>query len=265
MSDRRLSGCDFSRIRASLKPISEASVAMTEMIIATVGLEAGYGGPPVVRGVDISIAKASMTTFVGPNGAGKSTLLRALYGSAEIYAGSIMFGTTGKIEHLSPLDRFEMGIAFVPQGRCNFGQMSVAENLAIAAHKLSSADRLVAAERVLGMFPALRTRQRTLAGNLSGGEQQMLEMAMVLQNEPACLLVDEPSLGLSPKMQDEIFSKLADLRDAGTTIIAVEQNVRGALAISDFAAVLVQGQIAAHGTATEINDNERFRKAYLGG
>lgn len=234
-------------------------------LIETFALTAGYGGPPIVRGVNLSIPKGSMATFVGPNGAGKSTLLRALYGSAETYAGSIRFDERLSIERATPLARFAMGIAFVPQGRCNFGRMSVEENLAIAAHSIPRAARERALGRVLEMFPVLRARMETLAANLSGGEQQMLEMAMVLQTDPTCLLVDEPSLGLSPKAQQEIFAKLADLRNSGMTVIAVEQNVRGALAVSDFAAVLVQGEVVAQGRAGEINDDARIRKAYLGG
>lgn len=234
-------------------------------ILEVRGLEAGYGGPAIVHGVDLDIARGSMMTFVGPNGAGKSTLLRALYGSAKIYSGTITFAERGRIDGLSAIQRFAIGLAFVPQGRCNFGAMSVAENLAVSAHLLPAGERKEAGDHVASMFPVLRDRTRTLAGNLSGGEQQMLEMAMVLQNRPSCLLVDEPSLGLSPAMQIEIFRKLAELRDSGVTIIAVEQNVRAALAVSDRAAVLVQGEIVMVGPAREINDDERIRAAYLGG
>lgn len=228
-------------------------------------LEAGYGGVAIVRGVDLDIPRGSMITFVGPNGAGKSSLLRAIYGSARVYGGTIEFGQFGFIEHFSPIEHFNVGLAFVPQGRCNFGQMSVAENLTISAHRLPPKGRQEAAEYVMDMFPVLRERSKTLAGNLSGGEQQMLEMAMVLQSRPSCLLVDEPSLGLSPSMQIDIFSKLADLRDQGVTVIAVEQNVRAALNVSDNAAVLVQGEIVMQGAAYDINNDEQIRVAYLGG
>jgi len=236
-----------------------------ENLLRLVQLEAGYGGAAIVRGIDLSVVKGRMITFVGPNGAGKSTLLRAIHGSAKVYSGSITYATHGKIEQTSPLDRLKLGIAFVPQGRCNFGQMSVAENLTISAHSLPAAKRRAATERVTALFPALRSRLRTLAGNLSGGEQQMLEMSMVLLSDPQCLLVDEPSLGLSPKMQEDVFAKLAALRDQGMTIIAVEQNVRAAMAVSDEAAVLVQGEIVIQGPSAEVNNDERIRKAYLGG
>jgi branched-chain amino acid transport system ATP-binding protein len=240
-------------------------MAATDAIMELAGLEVGYGGPAIVRGVSLTIRRGKMITFVGPNGAGKSTLLRAIHGSANVYAGTIAYDGHAGVQRSGPLERYAMGLAFVPQGRCNFPLMTVWENLAIAAHALSAAERPTAAERVLDMFPALRPRQATLAGNLSGGEQQMLEMAMVLQNRPKCLLVDEPSLGLSPAMQVDIFAKLAALRDTGLTVIAVEQNVRAAFAVSDDAAVLVQGEIVMHGRAEDINNDERMRKAYLGG
>ena len=240
-------------------------MAPTDAIMEVMDLKAGYGGPPIIRGVSLTVRRGKMVTFVGPNGAGKSTLLRALHGSAAVYSGTITYDDHGPVEKTGPLERYAMGLAFVPQGRCNFPQMTVWENLAIAAHAIPTAERQAAAERVLEMFPSLKERQRTLAGNLSGGEQQMLEMAMVLQNRPKCLLVDEPSLGLSPGMQTDIFGKLAALRDDGLTVIAVEQNVRAAFAVSDDAAVLVQGEIVMHGPVDEINNDERMRKAYLGG
>lgn len=240
-------------------------MAAIDAIIEVDGLQAGYGGPAIIRGVTLGIGRGRMITFVGPNGAGKSTLLRALHGSARVYAGAISYDGHSAVEKTGPLERYAMGLAFVPQGRCNFPQMTVWENLTIAAHALRAARRSAAAERVLEMFPALASRQRTLAGNLSGGEQQMLEMAMVLQNQPKCLLVDEPSLGLSPAMQTDIFTKLAALRDTGLTVIAVEQNVRAAFVVSDDAAVLVQGEIVMQGTVEDINNDERMRRAYLGG
>lgn len=239
--------------------MSAHKTALTcEMLIA------GYGGPPIVRDVDLLIPARQMMTLVGPNGAGKSTLLRALYGVTNTYSGRILFEGQA-IEKTSPLQRYAAGIAFVPQGRCNFDRMSVAENLAVAAHSVAFAKRAEALDYVLGLFPTLKPLLHSMAGNLSGGEQQLLEMAMVLQTHPKCLLVDEPSLGLSPRMQASVFDKLAELRDAGMTIVAVEQNVRVALAVSDRAAVLVQGKIAFEGSASEILADDRIRHAYLGG
>lgn len=239
-------------------------MSATEPLIACEGLVAGYGGPPIVRNVDLAVPANEMMTLVGPNGAGKSTLLRAFYGLTKTYSGRILFESR-PIQKTSPLQRYASGIAFVPQGRCNFDRMSVAENLAVAAHSVPVAKRAGALDYVLGLFPTLKPLMASMAGNLSGGEQQLLEMAMVLQTRPKCLLVDEPSLGLSPRMQASVFEKLADLRNAGMTVVAVEQNVRVALAVSDRAAVLVHGEIAFEGPAGEILADDRIRSAYLGG
>ncbi|SMH36561.1 ABC transporter ATP-binding protein [Mesorhizobium australicum] len=239
-------------------------MSATEPLLKCEGLVAGYGGPAIVRNVDLAIPANEMMTLVGPNGAGKSTLLRAFYGLTKTYSGRILFESR-TIEKTSPLERYASGVAFVPQGRCNFDRMSVAENLAVAAHSVPVAKRAEALDYVLGLFPTLKPLMSSMAGNLSGGEQQLLEMAMVLQTRPKCLLVDEPSLGLSPRMQVSVFEKLADLRSAGMTVVAVEQNVRVALAVSDRAAVLVHGEIAFEGPAGEILADDRIRSAYLGG
>ena len=236
----------------------------TDVLLAIEGLNVGYGGPLIVRDATIAVRRSTMITFVGPNGAGKSTLLRGISGTAAAAGGSIDFDGR-EIAKTDALERFGMGIAFVPQGRCNFGQMSVAENLDIAAHSIAPDRRPGAREYVIGLFPVLAQRMAVLAGNLSGGEQQLLEMAMVLQTRPKCLLVDEPSLGLSPMIQVDLFGKLAELRDSGMTIIVVEQNVRAALAVSDDAAVLVNGSIFAAGTAQAIAQDDVMRRAYLGG
>lgn len=236
----------------------------SDLLITTELLQAGYGGPAIVQDVSLSIRRGKMITFVGPNGAGKSTLLKALYGVAKTYSGTMTYNGD-RIEHATPLDRYEKGIVYVPQGRCNFGQMSVAENLEIAAHAIPRSERHDARVYVFDLFPILHARLTTLAGNLSGGEQQQLEMGMVLQTRPRCLLVDEPSLGLSPKMQADIFARLAELRDANMTIVAVEQNVREALAVSDDAAVLVQGEVVMQGKADKIVNDEGMKQAYLGG
>jgi branched-chain amino acid transport system ATP-binding protein len=233
-------------------------------IIKTSNLRAGYGGPDIIRGVHLSIGRGALTTLIGPNGAGKSTLLRALYGTAKATLGEILYEGE-RIDIATPLTRFARGIAFVPQGRCNFAQMSVAENLKIAAHSIPRTEREQALSYVFDLFPVLAQRRAILAGNLSGGEQQMLEMAMVLQTRPKCLLVDEPSLGLSPAMQKDIFAKLAALSRSGMTVVAVEQNVREALAVSNMAVVLVQGEIVMHGSADSVLNDDGIRRAYLGG
>jgi branched-chain amino acid transport system ATP-binding protein len=237
---------------------------MNSPILELVSLTAGYGTNPIVRDFSTRLAAGSITTLIGGNGAGKSTLLRAIYGTNRWFSGQIVFRGE-PIEHLDPWDRLKRGIGFVPQGRCNFATMSVAENLKMGCYTLPSAKHAAAMERVTAQFPLLKTKWRTLAGNLSGGEQQILEMAMVLLIEPSLLLLDEPSLGLSPKMQGDVFTTVRTIAATGVTVLVVEQNVRGALLISDRALVMEQGQKFMEGPAAEIRTDPRIRQAYLGG
>jgi len=237
---------------------------MSAPILELVNLTAGYGTNPIVRDFSTRLAVGSITTLIGGNGAGKSTLLRAIYGTNRWFSGQIVFRGE-PIERLDPWDRLKRGIGFVPQGRCNFAAMSVAENLKMGCYTLPSAKHAPAIERVTAQFPLLKTKWRTLAGNLSGGEQQVLEMAMVLLIEPSLLLLDEPSLGLSPKMQGDVFTTVRAIAATGVTVLVVEQNVRGALLISDRALVMEQGQKFMEGPANEVRTDQRIRQAYLGG
>jgi len=237
---------------------------MSSPILELVSLTAGYGTNPIVRDFSTRLAGGSITTLIGGNGAGKSTLLRAIYGTNRWFSGQIVFRGE-PIEHLDPWDRLKRGIGFVPQGRCNFAAMSVAENLKMGCYTLPSAKHATAIEHVTAQFPLLRTKWRTFAGNLSGGEQQILEMAMVLLIEPSLLLLDEPSLGLSPKMQGDVFTTVRTIAATGVTVLVVEQNVRGALLISDRALVMEQGQKFMEGPANEVRTDPRIRQAYLGG
>jgi branched-chain amino acid transport system ATP-binding protein len=239
---------------------------MPEPILAIEALSAGYTpDTPIVDGVSLALAPGSVTTIVGGNGAGKSTLMKAIYGTVRHLGGTIRLRGE-PIHHLPPWERLSRGIGLVPQGRCNFPQMSVEENLRLGAYRLGRAEQARAMERVAAMFPVLRARWRTLAANLSGGEQQMLETAMVLETSPALLLLDEPSLGLSPRMQAEIFATAAGIaRGQGLTVLMVEQNVRGALAVSDTAIVLEQGRKLLEGPAAEVARDPRIARAYLGG
>jgi branched-chain amino acid transport system ATP-binding protein len=237
---------------------------MSSPILELVNLTAGYGTNPIVRDFSTRLAVGSITTLIGGNGAGKSTLLRAIYGTNRWFSGQIVFRGE-PIEHLDPWDRLKRGIGFVPQGRCNFAAMSVAENLKMGCYTLPTAKRAAAIERVTAQFALLKTKWWTLAGNLSGGEQQILEMAMVLLIEPSLLLLDEPSLGLSPKMQGDVFTTVRAIAATGVTVLVVEQNVRGALLISDRALVIEQGQKFMEGPAAEVRTDPRIRQAYLGG
>lgn len=226
-------------------------------------LSAGYTEEPVVVDFSIAIPGESITTIIGANGAGKSTLLRAIYGINRHFGGSVRF-LGQPIEMLSPRERLKQGIGFVPQGRCNFPLMTVRENLELGAFTLRGAASQEAIERVLAQFPLLAAKLAVLAGNLSGGEQQILEIAMVLEAGPKLLLLDEPSLGLSPGNQDQIFATIAELRGRGLTVLVVEQNAHGALQISDTGIVMELGRLFMTGPAAEVIADPRIKVAYLG-
>jgi branched-chain amino acid transport system ATP-binding protein len=237
---------------------------VTSPALELVKVTAGYGDNPIVRDFSARLLPGSITTLIGGNGAGKSTLLRAIYGTNRFFSGQIVFkGET--IERLPPWERLKRGVGFVPQGRCNFPAMSVGENLKMGCYTLPSSVHDAAIGRVAGLFPMLQQKWRTDAGNLSGGEQQILEMAMVLLVEPTLLLLDEPSLGLSPKMQGDVFTTVQRIASSGVTVLVVEQNVRGALLISDRALVMEQGRLFMEGPADEVRTDPRIKQAYLGG
>jgi branched-chain amino acid transport system ATP-binding protein len=237
---------------------------MSPPVLELVNLTAGYGDNPIVHEFSARLAGGTITTLIGGNGAGKSTLLRSIYGTNRWFSGQIVFRGE-PIEYLKPWERLKRGIGFVPQGRCNFPAMSVAENLKMGCYTLASAKHPAAIERVTALFPLLTAKWRTQAGNLSGGEQQILEMAMVLLVQPSLLLLDEPSLGLSPKMQGDVFSTVKAIAATGVTVLVVEQNVRGALLISDRALVMEQGRKFMEGSAEDVRTDPRIRQAYLGG
>ena len=226
-------------------------------------VSAGYTDEPIVIGMSASVAAGTITTIIGGNGAGKSTLLRAIYGLNRHFGGTILFAGQ-PIEHLPPAARLKLGIGLVPQGRCNFPAMSVRENLELGAYTLPKREAKAAMARVIALFPVLGAKLAVLAGNMSGGEQQILETAMVLEAGPRLLLLDEPSLGLSPANQDQVFATLQDLRANGMTVLVVEQNAEGCLAVSDRAIVMELGQLFMEGPAREVMNDPRIRDAYLG-
>jgi branched-chain amino acid transport system ATP-binding protein len=229
-----------------------------------IDLCAGYGDVPIVRDFSTRLQPGSITTLIGGNGAGKSTLLRAIFGTNRWFSGQIILNGDA-IEHLSPSERLQRGIGFVPQGRCNFPQMTVAENLKMGCYTLPGRAHRAAIAGVAAQFPLLTRKWSEIAGNLSGGEQQVLETAMVLLSGPQLLLLDEPSLGLSPKMQAEVFAVARQIAAAGVTVLVVEQNVHGALLVSDTAIVMELGRKFLEGPAAEVRTDPRIREAYLGG
>jgi branched-chain amino acid transport system ATP-binding protein len=232
-------------------------------LLALEALAAGYTDEPVIRDFSTAIRRGSITTIIGPNGAGKSTLLGAIYGLGRRFAGRIVFEGQ-EIQHLAPAKRLQRGIGLVPQGRCNFPLMSVRENLELGTYTLARGAGAAAIAGMVELFPLLGERWRVLAGNLSGGEQQILEMAMVLAAGPRLLLLDEPSLGLSPGNQQQVFRTLRDIRSRGVTLLVVEQNATSALAISDWAIVLELGRKFLEGPAAQVLNDPAIRTAYLG-
>ena len=227
-------------------------------------LSAGYTDDPVVVDFTASIPAGTITTVIGPNGAGKSTVLRAIAGTNRYFGGRVKLRGQS-IEHLTPTQRLKLGVGCVPQGRCNFPLMTVRENLELGAFTLPKSAAAEALSRVLAQFPLLATKLDMLAGNMSGGEQQILETAMVLETGPKLLLLDEPSLGLSPGNQEQVFTTIAELRGRGLTVLVVEQNAHGALGISDIGIVMELGRLFAMGPAQEILHDPRIKVAYLGG
>jgi branched-chain amino acid transport system ATP-binding protein len=240
------------------------SPSPTRPALELVSVTAGYGDNPIVREFSAQLLPGSITTLIGGNGAGKSTLLRAIYGTNRHFSGKIVFRGE-EMQALPPWERLKRGIGFVPQGRCNFPAMSVFENLKMGCYTLPATKHAAAIQRVTTFFPMLAAKSAIEAGNLSGGEQQILEMAMVLLLEPSLLLLDEPSLGLSPRMQGDVFVTVQQIAKTGVTVLVVEQNVRGALLISDRALVMEQGRLFMEGPAAEVRTDPRIRQAYLGG
>jgi branched-chain amino acid transport system ATP-binding protein len=228
------------------------------------GVIGGYGDLLILRGVDLEIPARSLTTIIGANGAGKSTLLKLIAGLLPCRGGSIeLLGSD--MTRLGAIARLARGVGLVPQGRCNFPLLSVAENLKLGA--FSRRDRGAIQddlERMTTRFPVLRERWTTLAGNLSGGEQQLLEMAMVLMARPRLLLLDEPSLGLSPLAMEQVFAHVRALTQEGLTIVMVEQNVAQALEQSDAAVVLDLGRVGLHDRADAVLHHPDIRRLFLG-
>jgi ABC-type branched-subunit amino acid transport system ATPase component len=238
-------------------------VSETTPVLVLDGVHAGYGDRTILTGVDLVIEPATVTTLIGANGAGKSTLLKTVFGLTKLTRGTIAFDGSD-ITNLSPADRLKAGICLVAQGRVNFAGMTVRENLEMAAYLQPA--RLLDARMhsVFELFPVLRTMSRSLAGNLSGGEQQLLETGMALMSDPRLLLIDEPSLGLSAKMQYEVFGMMTQLRDTGTTVLMVEQNAVQALSIADRGVVMELGRVGAQGSGAGMLEDPAVRRAYLG-
>ncbi|HEX6153679.1 MAG TPA: ABC transporter ATP-binding protein [Solirubrobacterales bacterium] len=223
------------------------------------GLKVAYGGVEVLHGVEMNLDEGEVVGMVGPNGAGKSSLLRAICGLTRSSAGEISF--EGKsLRGLAPEEIARLGIALVPEGRQIFGTLTVAENLSLAAPGNGSKSM----EQVLERLPILRERAGQRADRLSGGEQQQLAVARALLRKPRLLILDEPSLGLAPKMIDVIYGLLGELREEGATMLLVEQNAARTIDFCQRSLVLAGGKVRASGLREELQSNPEVLRAYMG-
>ncbi|HXZ92749.1 MAG TPA: ABC transporter ATP-binding protein [Burkholderiales bacterium] len=226
-------------------------------------LESHYGRIPALKGIDLELRAGELVALVGANGAGKTTLLRALSGVQLVSGGTVRFDGAD-ITRAAPERRVRLGIAQVPEGRQVFAPLTVEDNLRLGGYTRGAAESVEMLERAYAMFPVLRERRRALAGTLSGGQQQMLAIARALMARPRLLLLDEPSMGLAPRLVEEIFHHVRSLRSANRAVFLVDQNARAALRIADRGYVLETGRIVLAGSGAELLANERVQAAYLG-
>jgi len=233
-------------------------------LLAIDSLDVRLGGRPILNGVSVNVPEGGLVTILGRNGVGKTTLLRTISGLYRPAAGRISLDGT-QIGGMAPYQVVRAGVAQAPEGRQLFGDMGVIENLRAASLHLSRADFARRLDFVGKLFPIVAERRDQLAGSLSGGEQQMVCIARSLMGSPRVLLLDEPSLGLAPKMVSRIFDLIASVRATGVAVLLVEQNARVALRAADYAYVLDQGRVALEGAASELASDERVATAYLGG
>ncbi len=225
-------------------------------------LSAGYDGLTVVHGVDLSVASGSLTVLVGANGAGKTTLLKAIAGVIA-NDGAVAFDGED-ITRASVSDRVAKGLALVPEGRHLFPDMTVEENIELGGFRVARSERRRGIDKVMQLFPQLAERRRQIAGTMSGGEQQMLAIGRALVSQPRLLMLDEPSLGLAPKIIAELFKIVRDINASGTSVLLVEQNVRQAMRIATYSYVLERGSIAAEGSGQRLLQSDTIRQSYLG-
>ncbi len=228
-------------------------------------LKVNYGMIQAIKGISFTVEDGEIVTLIGANGAGKTTTMHAISGLLKPASGSIMLDGT-ELTKVAPHKIVGLGLAQVPEGRRVFAQQTVEENLSLGSYARKDKEGIGAdLENVYDLFPRLKERRGQLAGTLSGGEQQMLAMGRALMAKPKILLMDEPSMGLSPLLVSEIFHIIEEINRKGTTVLLVEQNAKRALAIASRAYVLETGTITLSGTGQELAEDERVQKAYLGG
>lgn len=250
--------------RMATKDSMPSAQTVPTPFLSVAGVSLGYAKAPVLDSFSIDIPAGKTVSVIGPNGAGKSTLLKGISGLLKVRQGSIQL--SGKsLSGLSPSAIARSGVLHVPENRDIFGGMTVWENLKVAFDNLDpNGNESSAFERVYGLFPILAERRNQLAGNLSGGQQQMLSIARALLGKPRLLMLDEPSLGLAGIVTESIYESLKALRDEGLTILLVEQDISRAIAFADYVKVMVHGKIVVEGTSTEMMQRDDLVKHYLG-
>lgn len=235
------------------------------MILQIKNINAGYKDLQVLKNVSLDLKEGTLAVLMGPNGAGKSTLLRSIFGLTDLSSGDVFFENE-KITKVPASELLAKGVAFVSQGRVNFSTLSVRDNLTLGAHHLkNTAEVEKRLQEVYAQFPILKEKQREYAFALSGGQQQMLTIGRALMSKPKLLLMDEPSLGLAPKLVKEVFQKIVEIRDHfQTTILIVEHNLKSLLDIADYGYVLVQGEIVAEDSCKALKQSEIIKKVFVG-
>ncbi|MBK6323046.1 ABC transporter ATP-binding protein [Candidatus Aalborgicola defluviihabitans] len=236
----------------------------TNILLKVTGLKVSYGGIQAVKGVDFEVHEGELVSLIGSNGAGKTTTMKAITGSLPINSGDIEY--LGKsIRGQGPWDLVKQGLAMVPEGRGVFTRMTIIENLHMGAYiRTDKAGIAADIDKIFGIFPRLKERRDQLAGTMSGGEQQMLAMGRALMSRPKVLLLDEPSMGLSPIMVDKIFEVVKDVYSQGVTVLLVEQNASRALALANRGYVMESGIVTLTGKGEDMLNDPRVRAAYLG-
>jgi len=231
-------------------------------LLSVENIVGGYGKLTVLNGTTLKVARGALTTVIGPNGAGKSTVFKAIFGLLRVASGRIVFDGRD-ITHLEPRALLELGISYVPQGRNVFPELSVLHNLELGT--TAAPARAARIDGLMDRFPMLRKKRDAQASTLSGGEQKLLEIARGLLLEPKLMLIDEPSIGLSPLLVKEIFQTLQDLRAGGMSILMVEQNAKRALEMSDYGVVMELGQTRMEASAATVLADPRVGQLFLGG
>jgi branched-chain amino acid transport system ATP-binding protein len=240
------------------------SETLAPVLLSVQGLQVAYGGIQAVKGVSLEVREGELVSLIGSNGAGKTSTMKAITGTLALSGGDVQYAGQS-VRGKGAWDLVHTGLAMVPEGRGVFTRMSILENLQMGAYiRRDKAGIAADVERVFGLFPRLKERQTQLAGTLSGGEQQMLAMGRALMSHPRLLLLDEPSMGLSPLMVDKIFEVIRDVHARGVTVLLVEQNASRALALADRAYVMESGLITLNGPAKDLLHDPAVRAAYLG-